>query len=65
MKNYSHYSENALRAEIQNINRLLILIDEMKKPENFTYIDVLNLHTYLESVKVELTDQLNSKKYTA
>lgn len=64
MKFYEQYSISALKVELDNIKRLQQLVKEMEKPENFTYIDVLNLHTCLETLYNELQDVTKKKQST-
>ena len=38
-----------------------MLVNEMKKPDNFTYIDVLNLHQHLEELEACLRENIKEK----
>lgn len=62
MKVYKNHTKPALEAEIQNVKNLLRLVNEMKKPDNFTYIDILNLHTHLEELLDCLKQELKERE---
>ena len=44
---------------LRAIDKLLIEIDRMQKPSNFTYIDVYNLHTILKEYRDLLLKQVD------
>ena len=48
---YEFYSGGALELELRNIEHIKMLVKEMEKPSNFTYIDVLNLHNHLDMLQ--------------
>ena len=48
---YSNHTKSALTAEIRDLQHLLRLIDNMEKPSNFTYVDVVNLYKHLEELQ--------------
>ena len=58
MQPYSGHSLSALNTELRNVKRLKALVSEMKKPDNFTYIDVLNLHQHLDEMERYLKDAI-------
>lgn len=58
---YEMHSTSALEVELKNIKNLMILVSQMKKPDNFTYIDVMNLHNHLSVLKECIEEQLNDR----
>ena len=58
MKNHS---VAALQTQLNNVKRLKALVNEMKKPDNFTYIDVLNLHQPLDELESCLRENIKEK----
>ena len=58
---YETHSTGALEVELKNIKKLLILVSQMKKPDNFTYVDVMNLHNHLGVLKECIEEQLNDR----
>ena len=64
MKTYKNYSLSAIKVELDNLRKIKQLVRNMEKPENFTYIDVLNLHNYLETLYNELQDTIKQKQST-
>lgn len=61
MMPYENHSAAALKTQFDNVKRLKVLVNEMKKPDNFTYIDVLNLHQHLEELETCLRANLKEK----
>lgn len=61
MKPYENRSVAALKTQLDNVKRLKVLVNEMKKPDNFTYIDVLNLHQHLEELESCLRENIKEK----
>lgn len=61
MKPYENHSLEALKTQLDNVKRLKVLVNEMKKPDNFTYIDVLNLHQHLEELESCLRENIKEK----
>lgn len=61
MQIYESHSLKALNTELDNVKRLKVLVNEMKKPDNFTYVDVLNLHQHLEALENHLRDKIKEK----
>ena len=61
MKPYENPSVAALKTQLDNVKRLKVLVNEMKKPDNFTYIDVLNLHQHLEELESCLRENIKEK----
>ena len=61
MKPYENYSLAALKTQLDNVKKLKVLVNEMKKPDNFTYIDVLNLHQHLEELETCLRENIKEK----
>ena len=62
MNCYKNYSASALKVELENLRRLKQLVRDMNKPDNFTYIDILNLHNYLETLHNELQDVIKQRQ---
>lgn len=62
MNCYKNYSTSALKVELENLKRLKQLVRYMNKPDNFTYIDILNLHNYLETLHNELQDVIKQRQ---
>lgn len=58
MKPYENHSVTALKTQLDNVKRLKVLVKEMKKPDNFTYIDVLNLHQHLDELESCLRENI-------
>lgn len=58
MKPYENHSVAALQTQLDNVKRLKALVKEMKKPDNFTYIDVLNLHEHLDELESCLRENI-------
>ena len=58
---YAYHSESALTAELADVKRLRILVNEMKKPDNFTYIDIVKLHKCLEELEAHLRARTKEK----
>lgn len=58
MKPYENHSVAALKTQLDNVKRLKALVNEMKKPDNFTYIDVLNLHQHLDELESCLRENI-------
>ena len=61
MNPYENHSVAALKTQLDNVKRLKVLVNEMKKPDNFTYIDVLNLHQHLEELETCLRENIKEK----
>ena len=61
MNLYENHSVAALKTQLENVKRLKALVNEMKKPDNFTYIDVLNLHQHLEELVTCLRENIKEK----
>ena len=61
MNLYENHSVAALKTQLENVKRLKALVNEMKKPDNFTYIDVLNLHQHLEELETCLRENIKEK----
>lgn len=59
---YENHSTAALEVELNDIKKLLVLVKEMKRPDNFTYMDVANLHNHLETLKTCISEQLSERK---
>lgn len=62
MTPYKYHSDAALKTELEDINKLRILIKEMKKPDNFTYMDVVNLDNHLEELRRCILTQLENRR---
>lgn len=58
MKPYENHNLAALKTQLDNVKRLKALVNEMKKPDNFTYIDVLNLHQHLDELESCLRENI-------
>ena len=61
MKPYEKHSVAALKTQLDNVKRLKVLVNEMNKPDNFTYIDLLNLHQHLEELESCLRENIKEK----
>ena len=61
MNPYENHIVAALKTQLENVKRLKALVNEMKKPDNFTYIDVLNLHQHLEELETCLRENIKEK----
>ena len=59
--NYKFYTIPALRTDLDSLKRMKQLIKEMNKPENFTYVDVVNLHNYIDCLVQIVSTELNSR----
>lgn len=59
--NYKFYTIPALRTELDSLKKMKHLIKEMEKPENFTYVDVVNLHNYIDCLVQIVSTELNSR----
>lgn len=44
-------SMSVTEKDLKRVKELIMLVDQMDKPKNFTYMDVLDLHSYLESLR--------------
>ena len=55
---YENHTTAALKAQRDDVKKLLILIDGMKKPENFTYMDVSNLHSHMSELLKSINSQI-------
>lgn len=62
MAPYENYSVTELRKQLEDVQRLKVLVNEMKKPDNFTYIDIVNLHEHLKELERCLQKQLKEKQ---
>ena len=45
---FENYSYKALQEELRKLKDIKSVITNMERPKNFTYIDVLNLHEYID-----------------
>ena len=61
MKPYENHGVAALKTQLNNVTRLKVLVNEMKKPDNFTYLDVLNLHHHLAELESCLRENIKEK----
>ena len=59
---YEYYSTVALETELRDVRNMLYLVNNMQKPDNFTYIDVKNLINYLTVLKESIELQLKERK---
>ena len=59
---YEYYSTVALETELRDVKNMLYLVNNMQKPDNFTYIDVKNLINYLTILKESIEIQLKERK---
>ena len=58
---FEHYSYKALQEELRKLKATKSVISNMERPKNFTYVDVLNLHEYIDMLIKEAELQLKSK----
>lgn len=59
---YEYYSTVALETELRDVKNMLYLVNNMQKPDNFTYIDVRNLINHLTILKESIELQLKERK---
>ena len=59
---YKNYSVPALEAELSSLKKMKQLLKSMHKPENFTYIDIVNLHNYVDALERIVSEELDNRK---
>ena len=62
MFQHRNSSTKELEQELSKIKNLIILVKNMKKPDTFTYMDVVYLHDYLELIKNSIEEELKRRK---
>lgn len=58
---FSYYSLKMLEEELRNVEKLKKSVDEMKKPDNFTYVDVLHMRQYLDEIEKHIKSKIKEK----
>ena len=61
MSKYSKYSLEALKQEKQQLTNIKRLMCVMEKPKNFTYMDVLDLHTAVDTLIEIIQEEINNR----
>ncbi len=62
MRPYESHTTAALKTELTNIHKIKLLVKDMPKPENFTYLDVLNLHNHLDELERCVSAELKERE---
>lgn len=59
---YENSSIETLQSHLKEVKNLLHLVRNMQKPDNFTYVDISNLHTQLNVLKESIEEQLKERQ---
>ena len=62
MTHYQNLTKNNLKQELNEVQHLLYLVNNMERPNNFTYMDVTILHKHLEDLRDYLHHELKCKE---
>ena len=62
MSVYETKSTVTLKNDLRDVQRLKSLVKDMKKPDNFTYLDVLLLNQHLARLEKHIQSMIGSKE---